>query len=585
MMTKGMIGGVVLGLIVSLSLFGQSSAVSFEMSSDAESVGVGSTFTVTISLQNASLNRFKPPSFGPAFKILGSPATNRQLSIINGKKSETLSLTYRLAARKVGRFTIPPARVTVDGQEIKTDALEIEVVKLQDREDRRLTVSEEVFIRAELDTQRQYVTGQQIILDYVLYTAVDVENYSLLSESSYEGFYARSIRYLRSNFTRKVYKGKEYNTKILQRVALFPQNAGTYNIDPLILQVGIVKEKNSRRRRSIFPPMSSMLKFVEISTAPLQIEVAPVPPDTSGQFSGAVGRYEIMATIDKSTLTTDDAVSLTITIEGTGDIKRVQSPSAHFPPSFQVYDSKVVDEQSYEKQGRLAGKKTFELIGVPREAGTFSVQPTFAFYHPDSNRIVLSRGKTFVLEVTPGNGKSTFSQTEKAQDQIQPLFAGHSLKRSGEFQAIRRMGGWWILLIPLASIPLLWWWRKRQRDRKGTLEGLRSRRQAKKRAAERLKIAADYLEAGQARGFYDALYQALSGYATEQLLLPRSALSPSNIEAQLPLQGIPSELAASFAQLFAKSEMGRFAGLGQPEERQQLYEQAKNLLENMEQHL
>ena len=74
-------------------------------------VANGDQFQITYSL-NASCKGFKAPSLHDFVVVMG-PSQSKQMQIINGSVSQTLSFTYVLQATKEGVFKIGAAEITV----------------------------------------------------------------------------------------------------------------------------------------------------------------------------------------------------------------------------------------------------------------------------------------------------------------------------------------------------------------------------------------------------------------------------------------------------------------------------------------
>ena len=91
--------------------------------------------------------------------------------------------SYILQPKQIGTFTIGPAKLVIRGETYTTKPMEIEVVDGVNLGEER---QKNVFIKAELSTSEAYV-GQQITLDYKVYTTVNIETYNVLEESNYQG--------------------------------------------------------------------------------------------------------------------------------------------------------------------------------------------------------------------------------------------------------------------------------------------------------------------------------------------------------------------------------------------------------------
>ncbi|MCO6477535.1 MAG: protein BatD [Phaeodactylibacter sp.] len=563
----------VAAVATSLPTTGQE-GVSFEATADARQTVLESYVEVTFTLKNADGNNFTPPPFRE-FTVVSGPNRSVRTSIINGQVSKEEGFSYTLQPRRLGRLTVGSAAIRVKGRTLRSNPLTIEVVKS------RAGGGEEVFIRAEPSTGKAWV-GQQILLDYKLYTTVNVESFNILEEATYQGFYARDVRRYDGRIIREVVNGKQYVTKILKRVALFPQKAGSLDVSPLNVQLGIVKE-DGRRRNLFFTPE---IRRVPASTEPLSIEVAPLPAGAPPSFSGGVGEFRMASSISRATITTDDALTLTITVNGSGDIKRVQAPELRAPESFELYEPKVAEEASYEDAGGITGKKVFEYLLLPREAGQFQLRPAFSYFSPDSARYVTINETVYNITVRPGSGRPQsslpgeegilsesedidFLKTDTTLYLQRPPFFGSTLF-------------WLLTLLPALALGGIVLFRRWQIHRASIDPTLLRSRQARKVAQQRLATAQQHLTTGSTRPFYDEVSKAMLGYVCDKLHIPRSDLSKANLQRRLDQLQLDSTLVSRFMEVIKTCEMALFAGQDNAEAMQDTYRNAVSVISEME---
>ncbi|MCI5080081.1 MAG: BatD family protein, partial [Saprospiraceae bacterium] len=380
----------VLMLMLTFSL--QAQEVSFEATTDAREVVENNSFSVVFTLRNAEGSGFRPPAFD-GFRVLRGPNRSVSTQISNGVVRSEKSYTYTLLARGEGTYTIGPASILVNGKKLTTEPVQVKVVKGKEGVEKDLN---QVTVRV-IPSVVDAVVGQQIIIDYKLYTTVNVDSYNVIEESDYQGFFAQDIKRFDSRVIREVEDGVQYVTKVLKRVALFPQQAGALTIEPMLIQIGIVEDDDPARRRSMF--FNRNIKRTAIETEPLTINVSSLPGDAPVTFSGAVGQYQVSSRLNRKMMTTDDVLSVRIAVQGNGDVKRIQPPELNLPEGFDAYDPKVKDESAYEINGEIVGKKEFEYLVLPKKPGTYNIAPAFTFYNPDSAKYVTIEDDVFPLNV------------------------------------------------------------------------------------------------------------------------------------------------------------------------------------------
>jgi len=210
-------------IIVLNTLLGSSSfAQGFYAKVDSKKIVEGSYVTVQFVLDNATGKSFIAPKFDD-FTILSGPSRSSSFSNVNGRVSKNMSFGYTLRPKKTGTKIIGPAKIKVGNQILQTNPISIEVVKGSEK---AITTDKEIFVQAIISDSSAYV-GQQIILDYKLYSTLDVRSVNFLTEQEFEGFYTQVLPASRSALQREVFDGVEYYSKSIRKVALFPQQTGT----------------------------------------------------------------------------------------------------------------------------------------------------------------------------------------------------------------------------------------------------------------------------------------------------------------------------------------------------------------------
>jgi hypothetical protein len=557
--------------------------VRFEAVSDARQVVLGGTFQVEFTIYNGNGTNFTPPPFRN-FEILSGPNESSRVSIINGKSSQSYGLSYVLQPKRVGKFTIGPATVQVDGKTLRSSPLSLEVVKGRNskattKEELDEELSDGVFIKAIINKGMSKI-GEQTVIDYKLFTSRNIESYNVVQESEYPSFFAHEVRRFNSRQIQEVINGVQYTTKVIKRVALFPQQAGIFSIDPLVMNISVTMGET--HRRSIFS-MPKVTTF-SIETDPMEIKVEPLPkaPPT---FSGAVGNFQMRTTVNREKLTTDDAISLRMYINGNGDIKQVQAPPLEIPDNFEIYDPKELEESNYEENSELAGKKVFEYLILPNEPGDYNLEAAFTYYDPDSAAYITLRSQSFPIKVSKGTlGRQQrsaeitdpetkadirFIKTEVNLDNNPFTFLGSGLFWSLFALPFLLLGGVFVL--------------QRIEAQKANIDPiLLKRNHAVKIAQKRLEQAQQFMQAGDSKHFYDEVSRASFGYICDKLNIPFSELSKQNVRSKLHSLQVDDTRIEKFMSVVKTCEMALFAGKDNAEAMQSTYDQALEVIVEIE---
>jgi len=563
-------------LLLPLSLNAQGSQPVFEAYADAKQVLLNNYFEISFTLKNADGQNFRSPSFND-FVILSGPSRAVSTTIVNGQVSKEMSFSYTLQPRRTGKFTIPPANIQVNGKTLRTQPVTLEVLEGQSD----VTEEQKFFIEA-IPSEKEAYIGQQIRLDYKLFTTVDIQNYNITEESDYVGFYTEDIQRPDTRTKREIIDGVQYITKVIKSIALYPQQAGRLQVDPAVLQLGVVME--GRRSGSFF--FGNEIKRVPFRTEALTIVVKSLPSNKPENFSGAVGDFNVKAYVSRNTITTDDALTLTMIIEGDGDIKRIQAPAIKFPEAFEIYEPKIKEESLGELNGKRFGRKTIEYVCLPREAGKFKIYPSFVFFAPDSTKYQALGGEPFEIVVRQGSATSTAIISEDAlpEEDIHFIKLNTRIGKAPKLW-FGTIGFWILLVLPLLALAGAIFYKKRIQTLANIDPAVLKAQKAQKVALARLDQSANFLKDKNSRAFYDEVSKAMMGYVSDKLKIPKSELNKSNLQSRLEELEVAPERVNQFAEIIKNCEMALFAGLAKYEAMQDTYDHALQVLAEIEKQL
>ncbi|MEM9920790.1 MAG: BatD family protein [Bacteroidota bacterium] len=561
--------------------------VKFYASSDAKQIVLGSYFELQFVLENADGTDFNPPQF-KNFSVLSGPNQSNSITSVNGKWSRTIGFSYNLQPRSVGKFTIPSATVKVKGKVLKSNPIQLEVVKGKNstastQADLQAQIEEQVFIKAE-PNKTEALIGEQILLDYKLYTTRDIENYHIITESDYPGFFVQDIRRSGTNrVVKEVIDGVQYSTKVLKRVSLFPQQAGRLDIESLELQVAVIVEDGRRRRRGFF--YTPNVNRIVLRTEPTPLSIKKLPDGSPPTFTGAVGKYYMIVNTNRTSLSTDDAITLQMTITGNGDVKRILAPPLMLSDTFEVYEPRIIEESSFESSGQITGKKTIEYLILPKLPGQYELRPTFTYYDIDSLKYVDLQPKVFKVAVSKGSvGTADLNKRPKAVEQKEDI---RFIKTSSSFQQEGEgLYGtplfWSLFLFPFLALGGLVVFRQIQNSRNNIDGNILRQRRAQKQAQKRLKQAKTYLDQQNSKSFYDEISRASFGYVCDKLQIPFSELSKQNVRFRLESLEVGESLIARFLSIIQTCEMALFAGKDNAAAMNETYQNTLDVVAGME---
>ncbi len=537
----------------------------------------GTSFKIDFTMNNIKGTNFRPPSLKD-FQVVSGPSQNSNYSNLNGKVSQQLIFSYILAPKKPGKYTIQGATCTYNGKQIKTQALEITVKKRDSKSLKALGLpsDEDIFVRIELSKDTAYM-GEKVELAYKLYTRKSVQNYDIKSESDYDGFFVRSERGNKQRSVQEEVDGKIYNTQVLEKRLLYPQQTGKFVFERANINLGL-PDANQRRRGFFFEPNT---KAFPVTTNAANLLVMNLPPDAPKSFSGAIGKFTMQATVDKQKLSTDDAVTLKMTVMGNGDAKYILPADQDHLKDFEVYEPTTVERGEREMYGELQTIKEFSYLIVPLKAGRQNFQAEYSYFDTKKKDYVTLKSQVFPLLVEQGSSSRNVA-LEKSEDNARTLsglkVVKASRKSSGSF-----FGG--IGHISLAGIALIGLgliiFKKRQMDIEAGIDpDVKKRSKAKSVAEKRLIQAESLMNEGEHRAFFEEISTSIFGFIADKLNVPNSEISKANVANRLRDHGIDQVDIDSARELLSKCEMAVFAGK-KDGDLADVYEKTKNLINKL----
>lgn len=546
-------------------------AQTFRAMTNAQEVVEGSSFNVSFKLENASGRGFQAPNFSP-FRVTGGPSQSQQTSYVNGRRSSSITYTYRLLATEKGTFTIPPARIRAGSGYLASNSLTIRVVEGSAASDQ-----EDIFVRLELDRDTLFI-GQQLVLSLNLYSTKAVERFDIINLPEFTDIYLKQLPRYSRQARLEVVDGVQYQTQVLKRFALFPQKSGRFDFKGILVRLGI--PTNERQRSSFF--FTTQLKTLDISTDDFGFSVLPLPEPKPETFSGGVGQYSARAEIDKTRLTTDDAVALRLTIQGDGDRRLLLPPELNLGEAFDTYDANLLSADDKPGQDRNRFSKIYEYLVIPKETGRLELKPDFTYYSVDSQAYITIVPDTFILEVSKGTSESLALDRFNAQQDIEIEPVVYEWETYNPPTAFNRSWWYWISWALLLSVFVgLVWQRRQQLKIAGADPTILRFNRANKVATSRLKKAEQLMEAGQPKAFFEEVALATKQYLSDKLQVDPARFTRQSIGDELEALEVSSDLKADVIQLLNDCDLAIFASSYAPD-MNKVYQRALKIVTQLE---
>lgn len=579
-------------------------------------VEVGERFRIVYEV-NAEGRDFTSPMFGKLQVISGpNTSSSSSIQIVNGQMQQSYSLTYTfiVAATKEGEVNISPATVKVDSKKYTSNTIQIQVVKgtggrqnQQGNNQKKGTEDgilqeDDLYIRAFASKTNPYL-GEQIIITYKLYTRVPIANLAMRKASSFNGFWSKNLTDNNPQLqqSRQIIDGKEYTVAEISRYAVFPQKTGKLTIEPAelecVAQLRVQQQKRSRSNdpfEDFFndPFFNRNIRNVEtvLKSKPITIDVKPLPQQGKpAGFNGAVGDFNFKNGLDRDQLVANDALTLTLSISGKGNLELVNIPDPVFPTDFETYDPKVSSNIKTSGNG-LSGSKKFEYLIIPRVPGDFTINPVvFSFFNPKEKKYYsYSTGEINITVEKGDQVGSGVTYSSSAQEDIK--FIGKDIRHiKVGLVELNQVGTYLfasqlyyiLLVVPvLLLIGFVLYWKQQEKKRSNV--GLMKTRKASKVARTRLQKAEKFRKEGDDKAFYDEIAQGLWGYIADKFNIKQASLSIETVKETLSGKGIDEQLIDNFINTLNNVEFARFAPGDSSGKMESIYNEAINAITRAE---
>ncbi len=411
---------------------GTAEEVKFYARVDSQKIGKGDLLQLTLTLEGSQISLKEDPAPPPLqnLRVAGGPGVSTQLSIVNGVMTSSRTYTYLLQPLAAGPAEIGSARAKLESGEKTTNPIGIEVVPgsvrpksarpadrsrdpFEDpfgvrRQRQRAAGPPKLFVEAVASRNRLYV-GEPLTLSYYLYTQAAVSDLQFTDAPQFPGFWVETLEKPEAYAAGEpvTVQGEVMRRLPVMRRLLFPTKAGSLTLPPVGFQIRLPP-------RGFFDPGGELEKTTQAVT----ITALPLP-EAPG-FSGAVGRFEVGASLDRSEVALGEAVTLRVKVEGKGNLKWVEKGPELSLGGAKVYPPQVKSEIEAGPSG-MSGSKTWEFVTVPETAGTLEIpRLSFSYFDPDARRLKVAETRPLTLTVRG----TTAPRAPMANAQLPPRSGG-----------------------------------------------------------------------------------------------------------------------------------------------------------------
>lgn len=504
-----------------------------------------------------------------------SSGRSQNISFVNGQVSSSITHSYILSPKSVGKFMIHPFSLTVDGKMVQTEPIEIEVLSASSPpssppqtqapslpSNSHATQLPGAFVKMSLDKSNVMV-NEQVILTFRFYYRIRLISNPEYRSPEKSGFLFEDLPPPK-NFTESVQGTPFHVTEI--RTALFPTQTGKVTIPPATLKIQVEDFSSDPFSGDFFSQFfGGQRREYLLKSDPVTLIVSPLPAENRPKnFHGGIGQFKIVAQADKLKLSVGEPLTITVSISGVGNIKSLGEISPPPLTTFRKYDVASSLNIDHSK-GRVEGSKVYKMVLVPQVSGLEKIPPiNFSYFDLTARKYKTIATAPIPIEVTPAKSTGVIispltylpSQIQQVGQDIRYIRTDKSLQEN--FDWIHQKP-WFIPmnLVPifalLGSIALRW--------RKNVLEKNPDKRRvlyAYKKAKKELKtISVSRVSSTEEKS--SKLFEILQNYFADKMVSSPSGLSLRMIEDYMVRSGIDEETIKKLKVIWGELEQTVYA--------------------------
>ncbi len=284
-------------------------------------------------------------------------------------------------------FTIPSLVATIDGQEVRSEPIDV-VVK-------RATKSRDILFELQVNKKEAYV-GEPIVAQLILRIkrTLNIVDYDFIPPK-FENFWVKELKSSNKYL-------EEHGSYLIKRIKflLFPQKSGKLHITPAIFKFAVPDRTTDMFGFSITAP-----RWRSVASNGVDIVVKPLPKPVD-----LVGDFKLSVKVDKKRVKPNEPVNLQVVITGEGNVENLDSIELNISNATVYADKPKIKEDL--RQGKLYAtwSQSFSLIA----SESFTIPSlVFEYFSLKDKSIKRMESKPIAIEVLGAVAKPKESKKSK----------------------------------------------------------------------------------------------------------------------------------------------------------------------------
>jgi hypothetical protein len=266
------------------------------------------------------------------------------------------------------------------------------------------TAPVKLYLEATLSNSTPYV-GQEVLLTYTLFFNDIAPKISDTGKPEHTGLWVQEITpegYIRS--TPVVVNKISYRKAVVKQMKLVPMQSGRLMV--------------SNYRLRCLLPLNHEISFdnqkdteMVISGPEVALDAKPLPDPVPENFSGTVGSFTMTVSPEKSVIHVGEPLTLSITINGKGNLKTFPPVDVKLPEGFRQ-DEPDVATVIQEKAGKNIEAVSTNVIAIPEKQGVYRFSPvSLVYFDPFKQHYETIAAKEISVTVQPALASAGFVKT------------------------------------------------------------------------------------------------------------------------------------------------------------------------------
>lgn len=556
---------------------------------DRNSVPAGETVSLNLTFQDVM------PTVAPQLPAMAgiviSPDVGQssQTTILYGRRSDSLVLTYRLTPTVPGDTIIPAIQAQAGGRVLTSQPIPLKVLPAN-ANNAATALTNLAFLRLVVPKTDVYV-GEPFPVEMHLYwqDAREIRMPQLRAEGFSLGQMPKPTQ------TRTQIGNAIYNLAVFKLTATAART-GTLTLGPADLALTIlIPMTNQRRSRDPFDSFFGGPQFQQrpttLASEAVALRVLPLPTENVPEgFNGAIGSYQLTVSAGPTNLGVGDPITVRVQIAGNGPLDSLSMPPQPQWREFNTYPATSTLETSDDLG--LVGAKNFEQVIIPQNHEIKELPPVrFSFFDPAAKSYRTLSGPRIPLTVRPSGAASTpppsLTETSTSPATPPPVDDILHIKPRFEFAAAAPLLVSQPWFLALQGLPALAWlsllvWRKRSESLANNPR-LRRQREVAARVRDGLKELRQQAETRQSEQFFATLFRLLQEQLGERLDLPASAITEAVIDEKLRGRKLPETTMRALHELFQACNLARYAPVQSSQELAALIPKLEGVVRDLQQ--